>query len=230
MGLIDDILIELEDKPADKIVLGSTFASVKIGERIGVAHRVDVAQSSPEIPRIRPGTAIAHLALSENLLEAAIGTAAINAQLSPQETKIGNIFKKISDIAKNYKNIGVVGKFPFIRKLKDFGSNIYAFEKKSIPGFYTPEQTKKILPKCDLVLITGTAFVNKTLEQLLNQSGGFTIILGPTTPLSSILFDYGADILAGIIANDDKVLDIVTSGGGTREIKNIVEQVYIEAK
>ena len=230
MGLIDDVLNEIDDKPPEKIIFGYTFIGVKIGERIGVAHRVDDVRETPQRSRTIPGSPVAHLVLSENLLEAAIGTAAINAQVFPRNTKEGNIFKKISEIAMNYENIGVIGKFPFITELKKLDSNIFAFEKKSIPGFLPPDQTKKVLPKCDLVLITGTAFVNKTLEQLLNQSGGFNIILGPTTPLSTTLFDYGADILAGIIATDNRVLDIVSSGGGTREIKNIVEQVYIEVR
>ncbi len=230
MGLIEDVLNEIEDKPIDDIQIGITFVGVRIGTRIGVAHRVD-SYSGTNLPttfRNRIGTKVADLIYSENLIHAAIGTAAINAQLMPDNIKCGNIFKTILDMANKFDTIGVIGKFPFIAQLKELDCTVYAFEKKPIPGFLPANKTEELLPQCELAIITGTTFVNSTLERLLNLSKGYTIVIGPTSPLSSVLFKYGADVIAGIIAYDNNVIEVIKHGGGTREFKKLVDVVYIE--
>jgi len=46
------------------------------------------------------------------------------------------------------------------------------------------------------------------------------MLLGPTTPLSDILFDYGIDILSGSIVTDqDAVLRGVSEGDTFRRMK-----------
>ncbi|RLG38090.1 MAG: hypothetical protein DRN91_03695, partial [Candidatus Alkanophagales archaeon] len=44
---------------------------------------------------------------------------------------------------------------------------------------------------------------------LLELSGGFTVVAGPSTPLSKILFEYGADVLAGITTNAAHLNDVI---------------------
>lgn len=228
MKLIDRVLSEINDEPNDDIQIGSTFVGVKIGSRIGVAHRVDDGEKYFGMVENYRGLKVAELIYSDDPLEAAIGTAAINAQLKPKNVKHYNVFEKILEFAPKYSRIGIVGKFPIIDQLKEQGCDIYAFEKKELPGFLPADMTSELLPKCDLSIITGTAFVNKTLEPLLELSNGYTMVIGPTTPLSTALFDFGVDVLAGIIAKDDGVLDVITKGGGTREFKKFVEKIYIE--
>ncbi|MDY6932031.1 MAG: DUF364 domain-containing protein, partial [Halobacteriota archaeon] len=86
------------------------------------------------------------------------------------------------------------------------------------------------LPKADIVAITGSAVVNKSMERLLELSSGFTVILGPTTPMSPVLFDYGADILAGCrVINSDRLIKKVSEGASCmREIKNEIEYIVME--
>ena len=228
MNLIEKVLSEIHDKPTDDIRIGSTFVGVKIGSRIGVAHRVDDDEKYFGKVENYKDAKVAGLIYSEDPLEAAIGTAAINAQLKPKNAKHDNIFDKILELAPKCSRIGIVGKFPVINQLKERGIDVYAFEKKDIPGFLPATRTEELLPKCDLSIITGTAFVNKTLETLLKLSNGYTMVIGPTTPLSAALFDFGVDVLAGIIVKDDGILNVITKGGGTREFNKFVEKIYIE--
>ncbi len=56
-----------------------------------------------------------------------------------------------------------------------------------------------ILPQADVVAITGTTLINHTIDELLAFCSTQALIglLGPSTPLSSLLFDYGIDVLCG---------------------------------
>jgi len=228
MGLVDKVLLEIDDRPVERVEAGAAFVGVKIGSRIGLAHRVEYSDEIPCKLDKYLGTKITPLIYSDNLFECALATAAINAQLEVNNFKKDNIFNKILQLAPKYETIGVVGKFPIITQLKAQGKSVYAFEKIPLAGFLPVAREEELLPKCDLVLITGTAFVNKTLERLLEICSGYTMVIGPTTPLSKALFKFGADELAGIIANDDTVLDVIAQGGGTKEFKKLVKRVTIE--
>jgi hypothetical protein len=135
-------------------------------------------------------------------------------------------------ISADYERIGIVGRFPFVGELKSKvkGKEIYVFERKPIPGVLPDTAEEELVPKCDLVIISGSAFVNKSLQRLLEISNGYTLVIGPTTPLTPILFDYNADLLAGVLCKDEKVLEIVSQGGGTKEFGGAVEDVVMEAK
>lgn len=230
MGLIEDVLKEIEDKPIDDVRIGSAFVGVMVLSRIGVAHRVDEGYKNIKNYENLKGKKVAKLIYSNDLIELAIATAAINAQLKPNNVKKGNIFKKILEIADKFDTIGIVGKFPIITQLEDLDCKFYAFEKKPFPGFLPVEKEKELLPKCDLIIITGTSFVNKTLEDLLGLCNGYTMLVGPTTPVTDVLFDYGIDVLAGVSSNSAKLLDIIEKGGGTKEFKKFVETIYIQKK
>jgi len=47
------------------------------------------------------------------------------------------------------------------------------------------EKQKDILPSCDLVIISGTALINGTMDELLSMSGNSReiVIVGPSTPM-----------------------------------------------
>ncbi len=229
MSLIEEVLAEIDDKHIDDFCVGCKYAGVKIGERIGVAHTgfYDDTCNSPLAAGKLIGAKIAGLALSANLLEATLGTAAINAQLEPQDVTMGlNIFDKIIEIAPGYKKIGIVGGFPFIRKLPS--EKLYKFEKQKIEGFLPASKAEELLPECDLVVITGSAFANHTLERFLDISTGHTMVIGPTTPLSKVLFDHGADLLAGIMAYDERILKIIGRGQGTRDFIGLAQTVVMQ--
>ena len=110
MGLIDEVFGDITDQPVDEIRIGDTFVGVRVGSRIGVAHRVDIEYNHfNKINNSEPsrlidlekliGTRVANLVYSNNLLKATIGTAAINAQLTPKDYHKGNIFTKILEMA-----------------------------------------------------------------------------------------------------------------------------------
>ncbi len=228
MGLTEDILSEVDTKPIDDIRIGIKYTGVIVDNRVGVGRTIyDQCETPLKVGNLI-GTKAADLICSEKTIEASIGCAAINAQLTPGgKIDKGNIFERIIKMAEDFKTIGVVGRFPFVNKIT---GNVYVFEKNPIPGCLPASKADELLPKCDLVVITGSAFVNKSLEHLLEISGGYTMVIGPSTPLSAVLFEFGADLLAGIHCENRSVLDVVGQGGGTRDFSRMVDNIIMEKR
>jgi len=229
MGLTEDILSGIEDRPAEDIRVGIKYTCARVGGQIGVAHTLyspGHAGSPVGVGKLA-GVKVAHLALSHNPVEACIGTAAINAQLSPDPGASGeNIFKRIVAMAPDFRKIGVVGEFPFVKELDPVKT--FAFEKREVPGYLPMERESELIPECDLVIITGCAFSNHTLEDLLRISNGYTMVIGPTTPLSPVLFDHGAHLLAGIRAHDRTIVEMIGQGGGTHDFIGYCDNIIWE--
>jgi uncharacterized protein (DUF4213/DUF364 family) len=52
------------------------------------------------------------------------------------------------------------------------------------------------------------------------EDGRCGLVLGPTTPLSPVLFDHGADVVSGTLVTDpETVLRYVSQGASFRQIK-----------
>ncbi len=231
MKLLDEILNSLETKPADDVRVGLKYTGVEIDERIGLAYTFPEYAKPPSNVGNLIGKNVIKLACSWNLTEASIGVAGINALIKPKDYNEIEIFEHILKIAEKYEKIGVVGYFkPLIEKLpKD--KEVFVFEKKLYYGFLPDSAEEDIIPECDLVIISGSTFVNKTIERLLELSNGYVMIIGPTTILSPVLFDYGADALAGVIVTKpQKALEIVSQGGGRRNLDNVIKFIYMEKK
>jgi uncharacterized protein (DUF4213/DUF364 family) len=78
-----------------------------------------------------------------------------------------------------------------------------------------------VLPAADVVAITGMSLINRTFEDLLNlcSPGSFVIVLGPSTPLSSVFFDYGVDLICGsLVTKIAPVLRAVRQGANFRQV------------
>jgi hypothetical protein len=72
------------------------------------------------------------------------------------------------------------------------------------------------------VAITGTTLINNTFEGLiaLCRPEALVLVLGPSTPLSPILFDYGVHLLSGSIVEDvEAVLPAVSQGANFRQLR-----------
>jgi len=74
----------------------------------------------------------------------------------------------------------------------------------------------------EVVAITGSALTNHTIERLLAccRPGAYVVVLGDTTPLSPVLFDYGVDAVCGTqVVDADLALRCVSQGANFRQIK-----------
>ena len=97
-------------------------------------------------------------------------------------------------------------------------------EKNPQEGDYTEAEAENLIPQAEVVGITGTAFINHTIEHLLHlcNPDAYVVILGGTAPLSPVLFDYGISAVSGTVVIDpESVLRCVCQGATFRQIKGI---------
>ena len=169
----------------------------------------------------KTGLGLAEYAKSDSLLEASIGMAAINSLIDIDESKCveKNAFEILLEKGEG-KNVAVVGHFPWIPKLREKIKNFWVLEQRLREGDLPAEEAERILPQCDVVGITGTSFINHTLEGLLSLcQGAYVLLIGPTSPLSPILFDHGIDAICGSkVVDVDKVVRSISEGATFKEV------------
>ena len=167
---------------------------------------------------------LSEYAKSESLLEASIGMATINSLIDIDESKCieKNAFEIILERGQG-KNVAIVGHFPWIPKLKGKTKNLWVLEQRLREGDLPAKQADRILPECDVVGITGTSFINHTLEGLLNLCReAYVLLIGPTSPISPILFDYGIDAICGSkIIDPDQLIRSISEGATFKEVTGV---------
>jgi uncharacterized protein (DUF4213/DUF364 family) len=149
---------------------------------------------------------LAELARSNSLIEASIGMATINALLDVDEADCTEV--NASDIIIREgtgKRVAVVGHFPFIPQVREAAEELWVLELRPQPGDLPADRSPEIIPRADVVAITGTSLINRTFEHLMAmcRPDAYTIVLGGSAPLSRVLFGYGVDAVAGT-----KVVDV----------------------
>ena len=152
-----------------------------------------------------------------------MGLAAINPLISIDLSRCTEINASHILIEKgNGKNISIVGHFPFVDDLKDVAKNLWVIEKWQKVGDYPEEDASRYLPQSDLIAITSTTLINHTLEGLLAlcPSSSFIMLLGPTTPMTSVIFDHGIDMISGSMVIDQELaLTCIKQGSKFRQLK-----------
>lgn len=233
MKILDDLVSDLDLDTSVKDIRQGVFHTGVLTRNCGLAATLpkDALGRKPPLTT-KPGSLLelnpielAKMAYSERILEASIGMAAINSLLEIKtenylELNAGDL---ISDRGKD-KNVAIVGHFPFIPEIREKAKKLWVIEKNPQEGDLSEDEAERIIPQADVIGITGTAFTNNTLENLLGLCNpkAFVVILGDTTPLSPILFDYGVDAISGTkVMDNDLVLKCVSQGANYRQIKGI---------
>jgi len=174
--------------------------------------------------RNRSALELAEYAKSDNLLEASIGMAAINSLIDIDEARCvrENALDVLARKGKG-KNIAIVGRFPWIPKLRALARMLWVIEQNPQKGELPAEAAEEVLPQADVVGLTGTSFINHTVDRLLALSkNSFVVMVGPTTPLSPVLFDYGVDILAGTkVIEPDKTIRSISQGAIFSQVEGV---------
>lgn len=174
---------------------------------------------------------------STHMIETAVGLATANALSNSAKAGI------LEGDALEYLHIGpadtvgMVGYFgPVLPKLKEKTSRIMIFEQiKEREGDLLPEEEAyRLLPFCQVALITSTSILNHTVDRLLEAAGECreVVLLGASTPMIREVFEgTPVSFLSGImIAHPDEILRIVSEGGGVRSFKENVKKVNVSLR
>jgi uncharacterized protein (DUF4213/DUF364 family) len=234
VSIIDDLLTTLgRDVPVREVRIGAFWTAVVLEDgRCGLASALqgDDHHHHGQNPvrgvghlHERSAWELADLARSDSLLEASIGLAAINALFDVDEDACVelNAEQVILDHGTG-KGVVIIGHFPFIPRVREATRQLWVLEKRPGEGDLPAEAASEVIPQADVVAITGTSLINHTFEDLIGlcRPEAFVLVLGPTTPLSPVLFDYDVDVLSGTLVTDpETVLRYVSQGASFRQIK-----------
>jgi uncharacterized protein len=177
---------------------------------------------------------LAELAYSTQPLEAAIGVAAINSMLDVDESLAMEVnASEVLTSRGRGRNVALIGYFPFIPQLRQSAKNLWVIEQHPTEDEYPAESAGDLLPQADVVAITGSALVNHTLDGLLSlcKPNSIVMSLGPSTPLTPILFNHGIKIISGTrVIDEEAVLRTVGQGATFRQVEGVKLLTFVHAK
>ena len=131
--------------------------------------------------------------------------------------------------------IGKIG--PLIQPIKEKTDKIFIIERNPLhrnEGTLPDTACEEYLPEADVLLITGSAIANGSIDHILNSSKNAReiIMVGPTCGLiPDPFFNKGVTAIGGVkITDADKALQIIAEGGGTKALKPAMEFTTIKPK
>jgi uncharacterized protein (DUF4213/DUF364 family) len=232
MNLLDDLLANLPDDVAVRSVLVGAHWTVVCSQNCGLASTVtgDKPHAHEQVRNVgrlhlKSARELAEYALSENPLETSIGIAAINSLLDVDERQAVEI--NAAEVLAEHgrgKNVALVGHFPFIPKLREKVGQLWVIEQRPSEGEYPAESAAGVIPQADVVAITGTALINHTLDGLLAlcRPDALVMVLGPSTPLSPVMFEHGATIISGArVVDEVAVMRTVGQGATFQQVEGV---------
>ncbi len=233
MKILDHLIATLDfDAPVREIRQGM-FDTAVLTRDCGIAATLphDALRQAPPLVgspgglTLKSAQQLTQMAYSDRILEAAIGMAAINSLLKIDMGRCQelNATELIAERAED-KRVAIVGHFPFVPKIKKRAASLVVIEKNPQPGDEGEHRAADLIPDADVVAITGAALTHHTLEDLLElcDPAAFVLLLGPTAPLSPLLFDFGVDAISGTRVVDPEIaLQCISQGANYRQIKGV---------
>ena len=233
MKILDDLLSRIKGGMVVKDIRQGAFQTAVLTRNCGIAstlrehghhqHYAPVKEAGTLIGK--EALEIAQMAYSSSLLEAAIGMATINSLLEVDEERcvILNAADLLAEKGRS-KKIAIIGHFPFVPELREVAKELWVIEQHPRQGDFAEDEAENLVPQADVVGVTGAAFTNHTIEHVLSlcPPQAYVVILGPTSPLSPVIFDYGVDAISGTkVVDPETVLRCVSQGATFRQIKGI---------
>ncbi len=233
MRIIDELISKLTYEVPVRDIRQGPFQTAVLTRNCGLASTPhDPGPHHDKAPIAEAGLLIgkdtkdlALLAESPSPHEAAIGMATINSLIEVNEHLCVELNAGDLLVQKGEgKRVAIIGHFPFVPRLRRAAKELWVIEKNPGEADLAEPEAENLLPQADVVGITGTAFINGTIEHLLELCSpkAFTVILGGTTPLSPVLFDHGISAISGTkVVDSETVLRCISQGATFRQIKGV---------
>ncbi len=235
MNIIDDLLLAIpqEEIALREVAIGPFWTVVWSALGAGLASTQRDAHTPHGQSLIRwagdltdhKTNELAALLRSESPMETGLGMAAVNALLQVDEARLSDRNAADEIVQRGVgKRVVIVGHFPFIADVRQAVGHLDVLELEPGPGELPPSAAGKVIPQADVVAITGTSLINKSFDGLIEhcRPDTFVLVLGPTTPLSPILFDHGVDLIAGSqVIDPAAALGTASQGAIFRQMRGI---------
>lgn len=231
----------------ERAVVGIFFTGVKMSNGSGglcftpikeIPQAVCCPSSLRALPwsgkfRGRPVTTFLDALFDPSPVKRAVGIAIVNALSAScweQEPPAGYRIEHGTDPLETVEimddaHVVVIGALvPILMRLKKRGKpySIIEMDPRTLkpdemPYWVPVDQTAEVVPKADLLVITGTSLLFHSLEPILAyaKKGAYIIVVGPTASmLPDAFFRRGVAVLGGdLVTRPDDLLDILSEGG-----------------
>lgn len=152
-----------------------------------------------------------------------LAIAALNALIphKPETWTYGNAVEIITHHGEG-KIVALVGHFPFVDVLRSRLERLVVIDQNPLEGDFSPDASPEYLPQADFIAMTSMTLLNGTFTELmaLRNPRARVMLLGPSTPLSPVLFDYGVNWLSGSVVDDHQaVIRTACQGGNFRQVR-----------
>ena len=206
-----DVLIQgvSSDALITDTLMGECWTAVETRNHFGMAMTTPVDTAPRMLSADHTGLSLKELAQaakSWNLTEAGFGMAAVNAYYNTPARLVSlGAYEPFERYCTNGvdlqgKHIGVVGHLNMPPSVYEQAASLRILERNPRPGDYPDSACDWLLPQCDVVIITASTLVNKTLPHLLELcENAYTILAGPSCPMCRSLLDFGIDRIAGLV-------------------------------
>jgi uncharacterized protein (DUF4213/DUF364 family) len=158
------------------------------------------------------------LLYSSNPLEISVGMAALNSLLKYDENEVieCNARDLLAEKSKN-KTVTIIGHFPFLDLLREKADLLHVLELSPGPGELDASEYVNVLPVSNVIGLTATTLMNGTFDDLHRYfpKDAFVVMMGPSTPMTPFLFDFGIHVLAGSKVTDAATLSHFITQGTT---------------
>jgi len=230
----------ISEIPQDITILeafsGASHSIVVSEYGIGTVMTLEPTGQSPVLPTDLTGYSLRDVAeaiLSWNATDAALGGAALNAYYNsppvlrkhfgyempaaatgPTTAPAADPFARYAELARG-KQVASIGHFASVeRHIAPVAASLSIIEEHQREGDYPAAAAEYLLPRMDMVFITGSTLANKTLPRLLALSRhAFVVLVGPSTCMAPLLFDYGVNVVSGTLYTDrEGCLSLVRQG------------------
>lgn len=156
--------------------------------------------------------------VSKESLKRAVGMACLKSILpKPLQFEEGNAIDRYREFAQVNKTC-FIGHFSEAQQWRSEGFPVDIVELFPRSGDIHWDNSHNVLGQAELVLMTGLTLVNDTFEEVIKRTprARCRVIMGPTVPLSPVLFDFGLDQIGGTLIDDPLLtIDYCCLGGGS---------------
>lgn len=166
-----------------------------------------------------------YLVEGKNSLHLSMGLALANALIGmPADTTEDREATTYFNLKPGEK-VAMIGLFaPLVERIRATGAILTVIEKNSDRlDLLSSDEKQQAIKNCDVAIITATTLLNNTFEETAGALGSprLVALMGPSTPLELEIFrDTPVTHLGGaVVADSQRVLQIISEGGGTPALR-----------
>ena len=181
---------------------------------------------------------LAPLYRAPSLTARAVALAAISAACGPMAgschtMRAQDLLEKHCQAAKSSRSIALIGHFHFADQLRALGHRLMVFELDNrCQNDDIPVSTAKTrLKEADVLVMTSSTLITHATEELISftRPDTYKMIVGPSVPLSPVLWDFGLDAVCGsVILDPDSVSRGIREGANHKQLAQCQKVCFLK--